>query len=70
MMKEIGNLKFHRAIITAVAVDLHIHMIGTADASNQIVCGAIYGRFLRRNESYSCQLIFLRSKIIPWLVTT
>ena len=65
MRKKIGNLKFHRAVITAVAVDLNIHMIDTADASNQIVCRAIYSTFLRRNESYSCQLIFLRSKIIP-----
>ena len=64
-MKEIGNLKFHRAIIHADAVNLNIHMIDTADASNQIACAAIYVRFFRRNGSYSCQLIFSRSKIIP-----
>ena len=62
MMKEIENLKFHRAITHADAVNLNIHTIDTADASNQIACATIYTRFLRRNESYSCQLIFSRSK--------
>ena len=65
MMEEIGNLKFHRAIIPADAVNLNIHTIDTADGSNQIACAAIYARFLRRNGSYSCQQFFLRFKIIP-----
>ena len=64
MMKKIGNLKFHRAVITAEAVNLNIYTIETADVSNQIACAAIYAGFFRRNESYSCQLISWRSKII------
>ena len=50
-MKEIGNLKFHRAIIPADAVNLNLHKNGNTDASNQIACAAIYARFLRRNRS-------------------
>ena len=50
-MKEIGNLKFHRAIIPADAVNLNIHTSDNADASKQIACAAIYARFLRRNGS-------------------
>ena len=64
-MKKIGNLKFHRAIIPADAVNLKIHSVGTADASNQIACAAIYARSWRRDRSYSCQLIFSKTKIIP-----
>ena len=64
MMKEIWNLKFHRVVIHANAVNLNIHTICTANVSNQITCAAIYATFLRRNESYSMQLIFSRSKII------
>ena len=65
MMKKIGNLKFYRAILPVDAVNLNIHTLETADASNQIVCAAKYARFLRRNRSHSCQRIFSRSKIIP-----
>ena len=58
MIKKTGNLKFHRAIITADAVNINIHTIYTVDASNQIAYTAIYARFLRRNKSYLCQLMF------------
>ena len=51
LMKEIANLKFHRAIIPADAVNLKIHTSDNADASNQIACAAIYAIFLRRNGS-------------------
>ena len=64
MMKVVGNLKFHRAIIPAGAVNLNIHTVDIADASNQMACAAIYARRLRINGSYSCPLIFSRSKII------
>ena len=61
---KIGNLKFHRAIIPADVANLNVHTIGIANASNQIARAPIYARFFRRNGSYSCQLIFSRSKII------
>ena len=64
MMKVVGNLKFHRVIIPAGAVNLNIHTIDIADASNQIACAATYARCLRINGSYSYPLIFSRSKII------
>ena len=35
MIKEIGNLKFDRAVIPADAVNLNIHEIDTADVSNR-----------------------------------
>ena len=42
MMKEIGNLKFHRSIIPVGATDFNNHAIDIADASNKIACAAIY----------------------------
>ena len=65
MMQEIGNLRFQRAFVPEDAVDLDINTIDAADASNKMVCGAIYARFLRRNGTYSCQLVFSRSKVVP-----
>ena len=35
MIKEIGNLKFDRAVILADAVNLNTHEIDIADASNR-----------------------------------
>ena len=45
MMKEIGNLKFHRSIIPVGAADFNNHAIDIADASNKIACAAIYAWF-------------------------
>ena len=65
MMQEIGNLRFQRAVVPEDAVNLDINTIDAADASNKMVCVTIYARFLRRNGTYSCQLMFSRSKIVP-----
>ena len=64
LINEIGNIEFHRAVVPVDAVSLEIETIDTADASEQLVCSAIYGRFLRKDGTYSCQLLFARSKII------
>lgn len=63
-MKEVGDLKFDKAIKLVGDVNLDIHTIYTADACYKIVRAAIYATFLRRNESYSYQLILSRYKII------
>ena len=65
MMQEIGNLKFKRAIVPEDAVNLNINTIDAADASSKVACVAIYARFLRKNGTYSCQLVFSRSKLVP-----
>ena len=65
MIKELPSLHFRRAIIPEDAADLNIETIDCGDASKAIVCVAIYARFLRKCGSYSCQLIFSRSKLVP-----
>ena len=65
MMQEIGKLKFKRAIVPEDAINLDINTIDAADASNKLACLAIYARFLRKDSTYSCQLVFSRSKLIP-----
>eukprot|EP00111_Clytia_hemisphaerica_P018493 TCONS_00054730-protein len=62
-----GNQKcstFNRCIIPEDAVDIKISTLNFGDASKSIAASAIYGRVLRKNGLYSCQLIFARSKII------
>ena len=39
-------------------------MDDTTDSSNQLICVAIYARFLLTNGDYSCQLVFARTKIV------
>ena len=65
MMKEIGNLRFKRAVIPEDAVNLEINTLDFGDASDSMACVSIYVRFLRRNGSYSCQLILSRTRVIP-----
>ena len=64
-MPETGNLRFQIAVLLEDAVNLGINPIDTADASNKMVCVAIYARYLRRNGKYSGQLVFSRSKVVP-----
>ena len=65
MMQEIGKVKFRRAVVPEDAVNLNINTIDAADASKKLACTAIYARFLKKDGTYSCQLVFSRSKIIP-----
>ena len=64
LIQEIGNIRFHRAVVPEDAVSLDIETIDTADAGENLVCAAIYARFKRRNGDYSSQLIFARTKVV------
>ena len=46
------------------AVNRDIELIGLGDASKRIACAACYVRFKCRDNSYSCQLLCAKSKII------
>ena len=63
-IEDLGNIKFNRAVIPPDAVNLDINTLDFADASQLMACAAVYARFKRRNGSYSCQLVFSRSKLI------
>ena len=64
-IRQLEEIKLRRAIVPEDAINLDMETIEMSDSSLNIACSAIYGRFLRKNGSYSCQLIFSRSKIVP-----
>ena len=64
MIKEISKVRFKRAVIPPDAISLDINTINTGDASQNVACAAIYVRFLRKCRSYSCELIFARTKLL------
>ena len=55
LMREIGNIKFHRAVVSEDAISLDIEIIETADGGEKFICAAIYVRFRLRNGDNSCQ---------------
>ena len=63
-INDLANAQFQRAVVPPDAVNLEVETIDAADAGENLVCAAIYARFLRRDGSYSCQLIFARTKVI------
>ena len=65
MVQEIKHLRFKRAIVPTDAITLDVQTLDFGDASSIMACSAIYARFKRPNDQYSCQLIFSRSKILP-----
>ena len=56
-MSEIKDLRYQRAVVPADAANLDIETLEFGDASKVLVCAAIYVRFLRKDKSYSCQLL-------------
>ena len=58
-------MKYKRAIVPPDAKNLDIVTIDTGDASSNLICTAIYARFEKKDGSFSCQLVFARSKVIP-----
>ena len=65
MISELKTIQFRRAVVPSDAVSMDVNTLDFSDASKQMACVAIYVRFLLKCGSYSCQLIFARSKIIP-----
>ena len=65
LISKLGELRFKRLIVPEDAIDLKMDTIEISDASLVLACSAVYGRFKRKDGSYSCQLIFARTKIIP-----
>ena len=65
MMREIGKIKFQGAVVQEDPINLDIQIIDVADASQKLACVTIYARFLKRDSTHLCQLIFSRSKLIP-----
>ena len=64
MIQEISSIKYRRTIIPEDAVSLEIETLDFGDASKSIACVAIYARIKRLSGSYSCQLVFARSKLL------
>ena len=64
-MNKIKTLEYHCAVILDDAVSTNIETLDFGDASKDIACIAVYARFKCQNGSYSCQLVFSRSCLIP-----
>ena len=59
-LHKMQGMKFNRAIIPSDAVDTKLELYVCVDAAEVKVAG-IWGRFLRRNGTYSCQHIIGRA---------
>ena len=65
MISKLKDLRYRRAVIPQDAASLDVQTLEFGDASNVLVCVAIYVRFLRKNGSYSCQLLIGKSRLVP-----
>ena len=65
MMNEIKTLKHQRAVIPEDAIDTKVNILDFGDARREIACIAVYVGYKRKDGSYSCQLVFARSRLIP-----
>ena len=65
LMKVLGDLVFNRAVVPADAINLDVELISAGDASQQMACACCYIRFKRQDNSYSCQLLLAKTKLVP-----
>ncbi|XP_066913063.1 uncharacterized protein [Clytia hemisphaerica] len=65
MMKDLGEVRFKRAIVPEDALNTDIHTLDFGDSSKSLICTCIYARFQRKNGSFSCQLVFARTRTVP-----
>ena len=70
MIKELANVTFKRCVIPTDALNLDIETLEFGDASDSLICAAVYVRVKRTNGQYSCQLLFARTKLLPLGTTT
>ena len=69
MMNEIKTLKYQRVVIPEDATDTQDGTLDFGDANREVACIGIYARFKCKDGSYSCQLLFSRSRLIPTKMT-
>ena len=62
-------MKSRRAVIPEDAIDTQVKTLDFGDASREIACIGIHAIFKRKDGSYSCQLVFARSRLIPTKMT-
>ena len=60
-VEKLKVLKFYRAVMPEDAVSCSMDIIAGGDTSGQVKNAGTWGRFLRKNGDYSCQLIIGRS---------
>ena len=65
MLESLGTLKYNRVIVPVNAKNLDITTIDTGDASPSLICTAVYARFECKDGTFSCQLVFARSRVVP-----
>ena len=64
LIRQLGDVMIKRAVVPDDAVSLDIETLELGDASEELACSVIYGRFLLKSGEYSCQFLFSRSKIL------
>ena len=61
LIRQLGNVLIKRAVVPEDAVSLDIETLELGDASEELACSVIYGRFTLKSGEYSCQFLFSRS---------
>jgi len=64
MISDIKSITYQRAVVPENATSLKIDTLDFGDASQSLICSAIYVRF-PTTDGFSCQLIFSRSRLVP-----
>ena len=66
-IQSLREVKFQRTVIPADAVNTDVELVVSADASQHIAVAAVHARVLRKDGSYSCQLVCAKSKLVKSL---
>ena len=64
LMETLGDCSWPRAVIPYDSANGGIELIGCGDASEKIACAVCYIRCLKKDGTYSCQMILSKTKIV------
>lgn len=63
-IQDIRNISFRRAVIPMNAVSTDVELLVSVDSSENIAVAAVHSRVLLKDDSYHCQLLTAKSKLV------
>ena len=63
-IQRLREVRFRRTIIPADAANIQVQLIISSDASRNIAVSTVHARVLKKDNTYSCQLLTAKSKLV------
>ena len=63
-IQRLREVRFRRTIVPADAANIQVHLVISSDASKNIAVSTVHARILKKDGTFSCQLLTAKSKLV------